>query len=92
MKVNYLSWIPFGQEEAALGQRPIRNLPHGYNFLGLDIVHGTGEARICKGLLTPRFHGFLAAQSSSIGTASNIVPMADGIGRPDRSARPFSDW
>ena len=27
-----------------------------------------------------------------VNTAANIVPMADGIGRPDQSARLISDW
>ena len=25
-------------------------------------------------------------------TVGNIVPIADGLGRPDQSARPISDW
>ena len=72
-----------GVHGAALqGQAPCaQHTDGGLGFLHLEDTRFQCDSR-----------QFLTGTPSELPTGSNIVPMADGIGRPDQSARLISDW
>ena len=45
-----------------------------------------------QNIINPKPFELGTSNFATMATVGNIVPMADGLGRPDQSARLISDW